>query len=81
MEQVQGFFSSPCDNMYAAPLYAKYINENWVAAESHPRESIVIAILEKLSFYEGNLLSSLPDQTRGGEVRPPAALNVFSWLR
>ena len=38
------------------------------------RESSVIAILEKLSFYEGNLLSSLPDQTRGVE---PAALNVF----
>lgn len=40
--EVQGFFSLPCDNMYAAPLVAKYIRENWVPAETKPRDSIVI---------------------------------------
>lgn len=40
--EVQGFFSSPCDNMYAAPLVAKYIREHWVPVDTQPRDSIVI---------------------------------------
>lgn len=40
--EVQGFFTAPCDNMYAAPLVAKYIREHWVPMEAVPRDSIVI---------------------------------------